>query len=202
MNSVITDSLYCIILLNNAKYVLHIQTILQKKRPQKINHIVQLIKAVLNTWNYSIIILVLSCQKNKNTTNDHLKVISQLVNSFCCIQQFTNGNGLETKNSFKETFLVQLQQWLMGHYQSYVTMWYISGPYYSLQCSSDVRLEWMRSLVMLGLWLWGTMIVIVWRAVNKVCQHGSHCLIIFLEKNLRKRREWARGNVTEKKGSE
>lgn len=31
--SVITDSLYCMILLNNAKYVLHIQTILQKKKP-------------------------------------------------------------------------------------------------------------------------------------------------------------------------
>lgn len=70
------------------------------------------------------------------------------MNSFCGVQQFTNGNGLFEPDNLKllqrnqvGAFLEQLQQRLMGHYQSDVTMWYLSGPYDSLQCSSDVRLE-------------------------------------------------------------
>ncbi len=39
--------------------------------------------------------------------------------------------------------------------------------------------QWMRSLVMLG--LWGSAIIIVWWTVNKVSQHRRDCLIIHLE---------------------
>lgn len=75
---------------HNAKYALHIQMILQKKKWLQNNHTVQMIKALLNICDYSIIILVLSCQKKKNTNHDHLKVYSQIMNCFCSV---TNGNG-------------------------------------------------------------------------------------------------------------
>ncbi len=39
--------------------------------------------------------------------------------------------------------------------------------------------QWMKSLVMLG--LWGSAIIIVWWTVNKVSQHRRDCLIIHLE---------------------
>lgn len=68
---------------HNAKYVTYTNDI-TKKRLQN-NHTVQMIKALLNTCDYSIIILVLSCQKKKNTNHDHLKVYSQLMNCFCSV---------------------------------------------------------------------------------------------------------------------
>lgn len=67
MNKVSLHSLYCKIFLNTMASMCYIY----KKRLQN-NDNVQIIKALLNTRDYSIT-LGLSCQKKKNTNRDHLK---------------------------------------------------------------------------------------------------------------------------------
>lgn len=92
---------------------------------------------------------------------------------------------------------MQLLESLRQQYQSNMTMRDPSRFHYQLESSFNVTTEWKRSLVVLRLGLWGTVIVIIWWTVNKVSKHGSHCLI-HLENRLSKKREDVRDNVLER----